>query len=300
MLNAYADIGNSEIKTTEDFIDQALMNGFTNENCDISNHSLVENDLKLSNKMENLLKSFGGLKLSDFDMGQCLSRESITNHILITIFWQKNKSFKDNSLNLFVAYNPYRDKLLLVILDEDGQSYFLGDNDQYMRSKFSENPETKDQAILYYGSSNRTYKDFEEDIKSKSERGASVHEYNSSFDDWHITCKRDRFDGTKMCLMLKRNEDVSVMIMNGKYHVFVGRDHYPRTQSAIKIDNNATIYGYEGVFKNSPEIIEQMKRGRVVYSRYKEWPYDYNKDNEMSLLGFTEKYNEMRAKYREL
>ncbi len=276
------------------------MNGFTNENCKISNHYLIENDLKFRSRIESLLKSFGGLKPSDFDMGQCLSGESITNHILVTYFWQKNKSFKDNSLSLFVAYNPYRDKLLLAILDEEGQPYFLGDNDQYMRSKFSENSETKDQTTLSYGTSNRTYEDFEKDIKSKSERGASVHEYNSSLSDWNITCKRDRFDGTKMCLMLKRNEDVSVMIMNGKYHVFVGRDHYPQTQSAIKIDNNATFYGYEGLFKNSLTIIEQMKKGKVVYSRYKEWPYDYNKDSEMSLLGFTRKFNEMKARYGEL
>jgi hypothetical protein len=48
----------------------------------------------------------------------------------------------------------------------------------------------------------------------------------------------------------------------------VGRDHYPRSQSAIKIDSNTPIYGYEGSSSTPQKAIEQMKRGKVAYTRY--------------------------------
>lgn len=85
-----------------------------------------------------------------------------------------------------------------------------------------------------------------------------------------------------------------------KHSVYVGRDHYPRSQSAIKVDSNAPIYGYEGSSDTPKKVIEQMKKGKGAYTRYREWPYDYNQDGEVDLTGFAEKYNEMLEKYREL
>ena len=91
-----------------------------------------------------------------------------------------------------------------------------------------------------------------------------------------------------------------VGIYNGQHSVYVGRDHYPRSQSVIKIDSNTPIYGYEGSSSTPQKAIEQMKRGKVAYTRYKEWPYDYNQDGEVDLTGFTEKYNEMMEEYKKL
>lgn len=123
---------------------------------------------------------------------------------------------------------------------------------------------------------------------------------NGSLLDWNFSCSKDKFNGTKSCFLSKMYSDVMVGIYNGQHTVYIGRDHYPRSQSAIKIDDNAPVYGYEGSSNTPKKLIEQMKKGRVAYTRYKEWPYDYNQDGETDLTGFTEKYNEMLEKYKTL
>lgn len=119
-------------------------------------------------------------------------------------------------------------------------------------------------------------------------------------EDWNLNCTKDRFSGTKFCTLSKPYNALLVGIHGGRHSVYIGRNHFPHTQSAIKIDNNAPIYGYEGSSNTPQKVIEQMKKGKVAYTRYKEWPYEYNQDGETDLTGFTEKYNEMLEEYKKL
>lgn len=123
---------------------------------------------------------------------------------------------------------------------------------------------------------------------------------NSEFTKWKSNCSKDKFNNTKSCSLNKSYSDVMVTIINGRYGVYIGRKHFPRTQSAIKIDENAPIYGYEGISNTPQKAIEQMKNGKVAYTRYKEWPYEYNKDGEVDLVGFKEAFNQMLEEYKKL
>ncbi|MEN3980624.1 hypothetical protein [Acinetobacter sp. CWB-B33] len=118
--------------------------------------------------------------------------------------------------------------------------------------------------------------------------------------DWDYNCSKDKFNGQKSCSLNKSNSKIMVSIFDGRYSVYIGRNHFPHTQSAIKIDNNTPIYGYEGSSNTPQKVIEQMKKGKVAYTRYKEWPYEYNQDGETDLTGFSEKYNEMLEGYKKL
>ena len=118
--------------------------------------------------------------------------------------------------------------------------------------------------------------------------------------DWQINCSKDRFNGIKSCSLNKPYRDVMITIIEGRYGVYIGRDHFPRTTSAIKIDDNAPISGYEGVSKTPMKVIEQMKKGKIAYTRYKEWPYEYNKDGEVELEGFAKKFEQMKQQYKDL
>lgn len=118
--------------------------------------------------------------------------------------------------------------------------------------------------------------------------------------DWNYSCSKDRFNGQKSCSLNKAHSDVMVSIFGGRHSVYIGRNHFPRTQSAIKIDDNSPIYGYEGSSNTPQKVIEQMKKGKVAYTRYKEWPYEYNQDGETDLTGFAEKYDEMLEEYKKL
>lgn len=123
---------------------------------------------------------------------------------------------------------------------------------------------------------------------------------DSELKKWSISCSKDKFNGSKVCSLSKLHNAVMVNIINGKYSVYVGGNHYPRTQSVIKIDYNNPIYGYEGSSQTPQKVIEQMKNGRIAYTRYKEWPYEYNKDGEVDLIGFTEAFNQMLEEYKKL
>lgn len=123
---------------------------------------------------------------------------------------------------------------------------------------------------------------------------------NSEFTKWGTSCSKDKFNNTKSCSLTKSHSDVMVTIINGRYSVYVGREHYPRTQSAIKIDESTPVYGYEGVSQTPQKVIEQMKNGKIAYTRYQEWPYKYNKDGEVDLSGFAEAFNQMLEEYKKL
>ena len=94
--------------------------------------------------------------------------------------------------------------------------------------------------------------------------------------------------------------DLSVFLINGKYSVDVGNDHYPRTKAGLRIDNGSAIYGYEGEIPNPMSVIEKLKKGKTAYTRYQEWPYTYNIDGEVNLSEFTENFNKMLKQYKEL
>lgn len=116
-----------------------------------------------------------------------------------------------------------------------------------------------------------------------------------------IFCKKDVFNGSKECSMYKN--DLLINIRNGKVGVSLfGGDygHYPNSQSAIKVDNNKPHYGTEGSFANDQKIINQLMVGKVVNTRYKDWPYNINRDVQFDLDGFKEAYEKLRLDYRNI
>lgn len=113
-----------------------------------------------------------------------------------------------------------------------------------------------------------------------------------------IKCEKDRFNNSKYCGMI--NKDLLVSIYNGKFGILVGGSHYPRSRSALKFDNGKTYYGYEGEFKNETIFLNLLLNGKTAYTRYMEWPYQVNIDNEISLDGFSEAYQELKNRYSKL
>ncbi|MCU4378846.1 hypothetical protein [Acinetobacter haemolyticus] len=126
----------------------------------------------------------------------------------------------------------------------------------------------------------------------------SEKKYDTKLKDWNLVCDKDRFNGSKSCMLSK--DTVLIMLRDGKYAVSVGKRHVPRSQSAIKIDNNATIYGKEGISESPEKVIKQLNHGSKVFTRYQEWPYKHNRDDEVDLTGFPEKFEEMLELYKQL
>lgn len=137
------------------------------------------------------------------------------------------------------------------------------------------------------------------DEKLKQVKVISYPESELYKDGWRfIKCEKDRFNGTKFCGM--ENKDLLVSIHNGKFGILIGSNHYPRSRSALKIDNGKTYYGYEGEFKNEAIFLNLLLNGKTAYTRYMGWPYQLNIDNEISLDGFSEAYQDLKNRYSKL
>lgn len=117
---------------------------------------------------------------------------------------------------------------------------------------------------------------------------------------WSASCRKDPFNSRKICHVSR--DQLRVLYIDGKYAVSVGKNHYPGTESAIKIDDNVHYSGREGLINPmyANLIVKQMKEGSKAIIRYREWPYDYDKDSEVDLTGFTKKLNEMLEWYKKL
>ena len=126
----------------------------------------------------------------------------------------------------------------------------------------------------------------------------NLHTYRWEPKTWVVNCEKKKFDHMKICDM--HEGDLWVFLINGRYSVSVGSDHYPGSKGGLRIDNSSAIYGYEGELPKPLSIIERLKKGKIAYTRYQEWPYEYNKDGEVSLKNFTKQFNEMLKQYKNL
>lgn len=102
--------------------------------CVVTSLELPEMDAMYDIKYNSYLNSFGAMKLKDFDVGECISRNNIVNGVITAHFLQKNKTIVGQHLESYVAYNPSNQQMLIIVLDKDKKSYILGDKDQNLIS----------------------------------------------------------------------------------------------------------------------------------------------------------------------
>lgn len=279
---------------------EIIENGtFENKDCEFDNLSILKTDSKFKTKLTTLLAEFGGLSVDDFDMGECLGVKSTTDGMLITKYWQKNKDFFENQLTLYVAYDPDADDALLVILDNNQKSYILGNRSENFKRSLYKNENLKNDYIIGYGLSYLKFDDFKQNIAYKKRRDQEIEEIQNP--KWKYNCEKDRFTNAKSCFLF--NKDLSIIYLNGEFGVMVGGDHFPGSMGSLKIDNNQTLNAREGRFltnANALNIINQLKNGKIAYTRYKKWPHEYNIDNEVKLDGFRKAVTDMIGSYKRL
>lgn len=305
------DIYAKSVNSVSVFSSKIIKQKSYNNDCGISNDLLLANDDTLRSKVEVALATFGGMSIADFDMGECVSSQNFKQNIFITHFWQKNTEKLNHRLDLFIAYDFKNGRVFSVIIDNENNSYFMGDDDIDLKNALKKDTIYSNNFSKVNLDSNLKFSDLKEHVDKISSIATtlpitvlSTESISKSLPEvekesqWKLRCDKDRFNGTKMCYML--SGDVMVSIINGNYRVYIGSDHYPRTLAAIKIDNNPALYGSEGHIEYPSIAIHQMKKGKVAYTRYKKWPYSYNRDHEIDLSGFTLKFNELMKRYKEL
>lgn len=123
--------------------------------------------------------------------------------------------------------------------------------------------------------------------------------------NWSTRCKVDSMDDSRWCAMSKGPLTIGIW-QEHVYFITVGSDHFPGSKVLIRTGQSQPISKLaKDSFTNAQvtSIIQELKIAKTVKTRYREWPYDVDKDKEIDLFGFNEglqiittMYNKIGAK----
>jgi invasion protein IalB len=115
---------------------------------------------------------------------------------------------------------------------------------------------------------------------------------------WRIKCWVRVFEDTKVCVIQKNQ--LTVIRLEDSYSVSIGSQHQKNSMTTIRIDQADALQAREGLYREALPVIEQMKRGYYLFSRYKMSDQGNLIETKISLMGFTDAFNDMQLQYRRL
>lgn len=132
------------------------------------------------------------------------------------------------------------------------------------------------------------YSDGSGTVQGLPDNELTIHDSLSS--NWSISCEVDPIEDTHICLLSKKS--IMILLKNSSEHyVLVGKKHYPGSDTIIRIDKGEPIKAtQDGVFslEDSKKIVKALQEGKTVVTRYMEWPYKRNKDEQWEIFGFNQ------------
>lgn len=115
---------------------------------------------------------------------------------------------------------------------------------------------------------------------------------------WTIRCWVKVFDHSKICTMQK--DHITVIRLNEGYSVSVADKPNANSKTALRVDNYQPIYTQDGLFRDAVPLIEQFKKGNYLYTRLQQANEFQDEDSKVSLLGFTDAFQDMQKKFEQL
>lgn len=117
--------------------------------------------------------------------------------------------------------------------------------------------------------------------------GSKDHMPDSFFDpaNWSVSCSRDKMSSVRTCLIKKGDLYIFVK-QGGKVLVSVGDEHFPHSQTSIKIGSKRyDTIERDGFFGNGAQLVNLMHNGTPIVTRYMKWPYRTWVDDEFNAYG---------------
>lgn len=116
--------------------------------------------------------------------------------------------------------------------------------------------------------------------------GAAADSPEAGTGNWTVSCRRDKMTSARSCLVYK--DDLYVGVYgNGRLTFSVGDEHFPGSQSSIRIGaRRFDTSQRDGYFPNAAQLVQLMKNGTPVVTRYMKWPYREWNDKEFVSYGF--------------
>ena len=112
--------------------------------------------------------------------------------------------------------------------------------------------------------------------------------------NWSVGCSKDVMNDLIQCYMHMRHLWIFTY-PSGATTIHVGTEHFPNSTAALRIEKGTPYTapaGSDGMFNKqvSTKIIRNLSNGRMVATRYMEWPYESWVDEQWTLFGFEEAY----------
>ena len=86
--------------------------------------------------------------------------------------------------------------------------------------------------------------------------------------------------------MVKKGDLYVFVDQNGKLSLSVGYEHFPGSQTSIKIGAKRFVTrDRNGNFSSAAQLVNMMGDGTAVVTRYMKWPYRHYVDDEFVTYG---------------
>ena len=90
------------------------------------------------------------------------------------------------------------------------------------------------------------------------------------------------------------------MHLNDNYFVNIGNKVVKNSVVYVHVDKNNILQDRDGLFRNGNLLIKQFKRGNNIFIRYNAKNKIQEIERKISLLGFSDAFNDMENQYSRL
>lgn len=105
-------------------------------------------------------------------------------------------------------------------------------------------------------------------------------------DSWYLSCSVDPIEDTRSCRML-RDSLMVIAFAGGPEVVRVGTNHYPGSESVIRLDKGTPFRSRaDGIFVDAKKILAGLETCNQAVLRYREWPSEAPTDKVVNCAGF--------------
>ena len=115
---------------------------------------------------------------------------------------------------------------------------------------------------------------------------------------WQVKCWQHLEEHSKICMI--RKDKVAVLRIDNAYSVSVGEAHQKGSSTEYNIDQKKAEWAYQGLYRDAEQIIEQMKKGKVMQIRYLPQNMSQTVEKSISLMGFSAALDEAEQKFAKL
>lgn len=115
---------------------------------------------------------------------------------------------------------------------------------------------------------------------------------------WTHSCQVDGMTDATNCLAHGKGSNLFVFAEKGKLAFGVTGDSYPGEDAKIRVDNNPAVSFDDdaGTTRAQDAAIEaQIRKGKVVKTRYIRWPSGVSSDNEAPICNLPSVFDAMKA-----